>query len=703
MKQFIYIFLLGSVFFFASCIEENLTDCNKLGNHQFLLKLVVTSNQPAATRSAGYGVTRATEPGDDDYYYPGLVDNLGNPIQPYNENKINRVDIFFYQGETQIWHPQDVSVSYDANNTPKAIISIPIVRESLFDGTESYDIYIVVNGPSSASMTGLTLPELREMAITTPFHTTNRINPVNELVMDGSILNKRISLDSPDLGTVDMRRAAAKIRVRIIKGPAIDELLDYNGNGIADHDEGIDGTTGATPLVSVKNYNEQGALLQGGAIKSGLTSDLDYRVANLLRPGKPNFIGITTPYPIYSYANDWSDWSQSGNKDDETYLLLRVPLYVGPKTPGMAPPPTSEFTYFYYRIPVNFQRPDGPQDENEKKFYRLDRNHLYDIQVVINQLGGTQDNPLPVSGNYVIKDWTTSEVDVSITAQHYLVADPLNSRVNNKDHTVLSYSSSKLPITVSNIRASYTFTNTSGNPETQYYPNGAVATGTPTVASDRSVRVYIDYPSSGKITVTSAIPGNNVPKDISFTISNGISTLNQTVTIQQLPANYITNYTGTNSSQPGTTLPNHALYIATSSIPSGIARIGFPPIDPTTGYTVASYEVNNLVSPSFMLASQLGATFPMDFGSAQSQCANYWEETEINGQTVRYEDFRLPTAAEIALIDQLQNTPTSAVKAIMTGKWYWDAKGDDGAYEMKGGTGGTQYNAHTRCVRDVKN
>lgn len=662
---------------------------------QLSMQLIVSSTQSIDTRSAGYGVTRATEPGDDDYY-PGLTDNAGNVIVPYNENKVNRVDVLFYRGETQVWYPDNIV--YDTNSQ-KAVIPVRSSDESHLNNT--YDVYVIANSPfARTALTGKTLSQLREMTLSTPFRTTNRISSVTEFTMDGLILNKTVSLASPDLGAVEMRRAASKIRVRILKGPAIDNLLDYNGNGIPDHQEGIDGTTGATPLVSVKNYNEQGVLLQGAAIKPGLTSDADYRSANLLH-GANQFRGITTPYPIYSYPNDWSNWNPGGNKDNETYIMLRLPLYVGPKTPGMAPPPTSAFTYFYYRIPVNFQRPDGPQNDAEKKFYRLDRNHLYDIEVVINQLGGTQDNPVTLSGNYVIKNWTTRAVDVSITAQHYLVVDPLNSKLNNKDRTMLSYSSSKLPITVSNIKASYTFTNVSGASETIFYPDGTVGTGTPTVASNGSVRIYIDYPSPGKITVTSAIPGNNVPKDISFTVSNGL--LDQRVTIQQLPANYITNYTGTASSQTPNNLTNHALYIATSSIPNGTSKIGFPPVDPVTGYTVASPEVNNLVSPSFMLASQLGATYTMDFASSQSQCANYWEETVINGQTIRYDDFRLPTAAEIALIDQLQNTPTSAVESIMTGKWYWDAKGDDGAYMMRNGTTGTQFLAYTRCVRDVKN
>ena len=693
MKRNTILFLYFCLFavFFTSCIEENLQDCQKAEKSLSLELLVSSSIQ---TRGAGYGVTRATEPGDDDWY-DGLVDNNGNVIVPYNENKITTVDVFFYRGETQVWYPIDVAYS---ESSKKAIIPVRTIDEGYLDQT--YDIYVVVNSPFARSeMTGKTLSDLREMVLNTDFSATNRIQAQPQFVMDGSLTGQPVSYATPDIGTVQMRRAAAKIRVRILKGSAIDDLLDYNGNGIPDFNEGIDGSTGATPLVSVKNYNEQGALLQGGSIKqAGITSDgdNDYRVANLLRPGKPQFAGISTPYPIYSYPNDWSNWTgdANDNRDNETYIMLRIPLYVGPKTPGMLPPDISQFTYFYYRVPVNSQRPDGPQNEDEKKFYRLDRNHLYDIQVTINQLGGTQENPVTLPGNYVIRDWTTQNIYADITAEHYLFVTPQITRMQNTATTVLSYSSSKLPVTISNIQASYTYT------------DAATGQTITTPYNPPNVTVEIDQPTQGKIRVTSPIPNNNVPKDISFTVSNGITTLNQIVRITQYPPNYITDQQGVRSnlrSQLDPAHNNRSMYITTASAPDGNSIIGFPP--DANGYTVNSAEVANMISPSFMSASQLGATSTMGYNSARTNCYNYWEETIINGVTVRYDDWRLPTEAEIRLLDQMQHDPNSAVKIVMRGNYYWDAYNGNNAYRMSAPitNSGSPTSAHVRCVRDVKN
>ena len=132
-----------------------------------------------------------------------------------------------------------------------------------------------------------------------------------------------------------------------------------------------------------------------------------------------------------------------------------------------------------------------------------------------------------------------------------------------------------------------------------------------------------------------------------------------------------------------------------------------------------------MVSPSFELASQLGATsaWPynktfsngrnryynedytwggyLEVNTALCNCATYTETRIVNGVEVPLDDWRLPTEAEIRLIDQLQNDPNSAVKSIMTGRYYWSAK-SDAAIELQGGSEGSPTKAYTRCVRDVK-
>ena len=65
---------------------------------------------------------------------------------------------------------------------------------------------------------------------------------------------------------------------------------------------------------------------------------------------------------------------------------------------------------------------------------------------------------------------------------------------------------------------------------------------------------------------------------------------------------------------------------------------------------------DSFVSPSFMLASQLGNSSTVTWSTAQEQCRDYVEVAvdENGGETV-YEDWRLPTAAEIGILIRYQS------------------------------------------------
>lgn len=62
---------------------------------------------------------------------------------------------------------------------------------------------------------------------------------------------------------------------------------------------------------------------------------------------------------------------------------------------------------------------------------------------------------------------------------------------------------------------------------------------------------------------------------------------------------------------------------------------------------------NSFVSPSFMLASQLGNSSTVTWSTAQAQCRDY-VEVAVDGKTV-YDDWRLPTAAEIGILIRYQS------------------------------------------------
>ena len=157
--------------------------------------------------------------------------------------------------------------------------------------------------------------------------------------------------------------------------------------------------------------------------------------------------------------------------------------------------------------------------------------------------------------------------------------------------------------------------------------------------------------------------------------------------------------------------------------------VGIPKLD-AEGYTLSSEDNAKLVSPSFMIASRLGAIYSTYGGLQQvvdtqdsdkdgvpdrreifnEHCKNYvevyfedadgdhtWDQGE---REVHYNDWRLPTEAEIKIIISLQGTATESAPAIdylLNGRYYMSASGP--VYNDKANQSGNE--SAIRCIRDA--
>lgn len=113
-------------------------------------------------------------------------------------------------------------------------------------------------------------------------------------------------------------------------------------------------------------------------------------------------------------------------------------------------------------------------------------------------------------------------------------------------------------------------------------------------------------------------------------------------------------------------------------------------IDPKT-----KLSQENVVSPAFMLASQLGTVLPFGNGvNASNHCDKY---VEVRTDGKKYTDWRLPTAAEIGVICKYQNNETQNVMSqVLRAKSYWALDGNQViANKSDTDTG------YVRCVRDL--
>ena len=145
--------------------------------------------------------------------------------------------------------------------------------------------------------------------------------------------------------------------------------------------------------------------------------------------------------------------------------------------------------------------------------------------------------------------------------------------------------------------------------------------------------------------------------------------------------------------------------------------LGRPRID-ENGYTASDEENAKLVSPSFVIASRLGAIYATSGGLSDltneqklivfaDHAKNYVEVDDIDDKkdannVVVYDNWRLPTRAEIEIIIELQGADgqdAEAIDYLLNGAYYMSASGP--VYNPKHTNGSSSSNVAVRCVRDV--
>lgn len=380
--------------------------------------------------------------------------------------------------------------------------------------------------------------------------------------------------------------------------------------------------SGATVAqVSLKHFAKSGSLLDNYPL--GLTAS-DYDNSSYVT-GTP-----TNTFTFYCYENNWSTTSAN-----ETYLMVNLPY--------------ASTASNYYRIPIN-------KYANSDQTGRIERNMIYDVIAYIDNNGSDNESgTVAINSNCIITDWTTKDIVLKTVSQHYLGISEYNIVMPNISTFTLNYVSD-LPVSITNITATCTQYSTTGTPSTVTYTSGQSQFPTFTVNSATST-----------ITINSTIPINYVPKNMTFTVTNNQG-LSLSATIVQYPARYVTARLSTGNIKPEwyTGGTNLNLFTVNTLVPSsnGSYTLG----DPTNGFakTDSTAIGNKMVSPRFIIASQYGVYLRVDYPTAQTRCFLYGEDIYRSG-------WRMPTKAEIELVNTIQDDPNSAVKALLTGDAYWSA------------------------------
>ncbi|MBO7331018.1 MAG: hypothetical protein J6U52_04410, partial [Alistipes sp.] len=123
--------------------------------------------------------------------------------------------------------------------------------------------------------------------------------------------------------------------------------------------------------------------------------------------------------PFYSYSTKWA-----AGAENEVYLELAIPWAV--KTEGDAEP---TYQTFYYQVPVSADQ------------MSLVRNAYYKLTLEVGVLGGLT-KPVTVEPSYVVIDWGTNDVNVTLSRPKYLVVDKNRVVLNNLESIGVGYQSS---------------------------------------------------------------------------------------------------------------------------------------------------------------------------------------------------------------------------------------------------------------------
>lgn len=664
------------------------------------------------------------------------------------------------------WHERLGSL----NSSREGKVTLSAKREDFVAGT-GYWVYLVANSShAAADFDNIDLNGLRSMVEKTEnIHLTGwqgsqTLTVPKNFLMDGVayprdeaepanpgtvVLNDGVAANDTEL-KVTLRRAAAKIVVKIAKGEQV-EFTDKGNAGFY---------LSNMPWTS--------------SVVSGVDAPAELRTPELFRyRGTPfyDWTAETITVTTYAYAHEWADASALEN---ELRLVVNIPLEY--KT---SPDDAEAVVYedSYYQIPVSRDK-------------ILERNTCYEVRVTVNTPGATNPSE-PVTLDeieYEVADWTEKTIDVGgeIEGAAYLSLNRYELELHNiaDDATSLVFaSSSPVSVTVNKV----------------WYIDKFGQEQTTTGASDISnlgVSATAGSGLNGNLTIHSDLPTNNTIRYIELTVSNE-DYIDRKVVIRQYPLEYITNKQSwysyrddfkTRDTRPTTyeymgdriygisldsrnisswdggydyevavdgwftdgfsssdsfftskyavedprtgksefyyyyydergrlkdeslTEYNARLYHIVLTASSDKYTIGRPRqiYDEISGLYVTDPGEDNaeLVSPSFMIASSLcgflvgGGNLTLDGSDnslriAREHCANY---VEVAKDGTVYDDWRLPTKAELDIILNFQGTEhenADAIDYLLNGDYYYHAGGR--TYNPNHNVDGGE----PRCVRDV--
>lgn len=646
-------------------------------------------------------LSRATEAGND----------------ALNENTISQAQLLIFNSEGTRTRDGYRSFEFTDGKT-EAVIATGDWKNNtqLFDkgADATYDIYVVANAhEGSTSLQNVSTLDGLLSAVDEDADIW-KLEGANIGTGTVGYTNKRFAMSGVSSGfvpnekedeytiSVPMERLAAKVEVNITFSDGFKAKFTPTGF-----------------YSSLRNYATR-SLLRADKEESFTDRGIAGNGANdpMVAAPEKDFDKRTAKLVLYTYPTDWG-----GDVLQETFVLLNMP---GNYTEQEGAQPEYKGSN-YYKIPVRL---------GDATAHQLNRNTIYRVNVTIDRMGQPQlDVPVELTPKYEVIPWTTVTIDVDNGDLNYLEVVKDEIIMKNIKKSEEQYFTSSSPVTAS-------------IEEVYYYDKyGTKQTISRNSYGRYGISVEPAAGNFGNVTINSDVPTNNGIRYIKVKVTNRQG-LSKEFTVKQYPLEYIVTVPGWYSYRTdfGSTYEekgnrkvsndyfsskvyyegdwwndegiytytwsryasnpslgtrqdgndNNNMYFVRITKTSNEYVLSVPAMD-KDGYTENSPENNQLVAPAFMIASQLGTVYPQRFNDAKEHCKQYAEKS-LAGEV--YDDWRLPTEAELEIIDKYQNTAGSVIDEVLGGKYYWAASGK--AYETQKVTEGTKDEAYIRCIRTVQ-
>lgn len=540
----------------------------------------------------------------------------------------------------------------------------------------------------------------------------------NKMFLMSSEQNYQVTKKPTQTIPVNLARAAAKIALTI-------------------HVD-VEGYTAGQAKWQLKNYNAKTTIF-------GSNTESELKDGEMVEAqGGSGEYTVTT----YSYATQWDDDTKA------PAIYLQVPLTADGNT-----------EMNYYKIPVRDPKATGEDAKklNRNTIYTIDakiNNKGGSSEIGYITTGKVVYDVLPWS------DGGTTDIDANTS---YLMVTPKVVYMKNVDKDMSVTYKSSSPVTIVSKKVYYidnegnTEVYSEGYKETIIKKEKVWVSGFLGIGGHYEYRVkeeipFYPYPTKmelqnekdgvnlgGKIAINSPIPQNRFSKYIVLTLENAEGK-QATVKYKQSPLIETQNFFGDYSSRSKSgwayrtaagqnvynsytydynggyhakyyensyirsfyddtsfdNLKNNRMYIIqVSSTKDSKYNIAHPNIDKSTGYTN-----DEVVSPAFMIASQLGAVRSANFNQsrAKTHCETYREVKKENGKQVIYDGWRLPTKTEIQFIVDFQQESyknnkgktKQPIKPVLEGANYYTLNNKTVATGVESGD-----EVFVRCVRDL--